>query len=155
MVDGVRIAEARDRDTLLRLMKEFYAETETPFDAEQTAQAFDTILGDERIGRVWVLTRSGSVAGYAVMTVGFSMEYGGRDAFLDDLFVRKAHRGFGLGRLAIEVILDECRKLGVRALHLEVDRQNAVAKELYHRFGFVDHDRQLMTVTIDTHRHAF
>jgi ribosomal protein S18 acetylase RimI-like enzyme len=33
----------------------------------------------------------------------------------------------------------------VRALHLEVDHTNEAARRLYRRWGFVEHDRYLMT----------
>ncbi len=130
------------------MMAEFYAESAIPFAYEQSAQAFAAILVDDGLGRVWIFERGGSAAGYAVLTFGFSMEYGGRDAFLDDLFVREKHRGGGLGRTAMELILDECAKRSVKAIHLEVGRNNVAAKELYRRFGFVDHDLQLMTVRL-------
>ncbi len=45
----------------------------------------------------------------------------------------------------LEVLFDECRKRGVRAVHLEVDRGNMPAKALYHKFGFHDHDNQLLS----------
>jgi ribosomal protein S18 acetylase RimI-like enzyme len=145
---AIRPAGPGDRDTLVELMTEFYAETATPFDPDRTVRAFETLLGDASRGRAWILERYGSAAGYAVLAVGFSMEYGGRDAFLDDLFVREEHRGRGLGRAAMQAVLAECERRGVRALHLEVARDNTAAKELYRRFGFADHDRQLMTVRL-------
>jgi len=132
-------------------MAEFYAESVTPFARHQSAQAFTEILTDEGVGLVWIFERGGSAAGYAVLTFGFSMEYGGRDAFLDDLFVREKHRGYGLGRAAMELVLDVCAKRGVRAVHLEVGRDNVAAKELYRRFGFVDHDLQMMTFRLTPH----
>ncbi len=38
-----------------------------------------------------------------------------------------------------------CRELGVRALHLEVERENVEAQALYRRIGYKDHDRYLLT----------
>ncbi|HYS78429.1 MAG TPA: hypothetical protein VEO94_06295 [Candidatus Dormibacteraeota bacterium] len=35
--------------------------------------------------------------------------------------------------------------IGVRALHLEMERGNVAAQALYRRHGFADHDRYLMT----------
>ncbi|NIO00743.1 MAG: GNAT family N-acetyltransferase [Candidatus Latescibacteria bacterium] len=97
MTPRVRPATPGDRDLLVKMMEEFYAESGTPFETDRTIRAFDGILQDERIGRVWILERRGTAAGYVVLTVGFSMEYSGRDAFIDDLFVRREHRGYGLG----------------------------------------------------------
>jgi ribosomal protein S18 acetylase RimI-like enzyme len=68
-------------------------------------------------------------------------------ALLDlmELFVSPSHRGRGLGRRALEEIDEACRELGVRALHLEVEKDNFPAAELYRQRGFEDHDRRLMT----------
>ncbi len=148
MTHRIRTAGPSDRDTLVELMREFYAESKTPFETGQTIRAFEKILRDDTLGRIWILERNGSAAGYAVLTFGFSMEYGGRDAFVDDLFVRVEHRCRGLGRAAMEAMMGECGKRGVRALHLEVARDNLAAKQLYRRFGFKDNDRQLMTVRL-------
>ena len=149
MSQMVRRAEITDHDLLVTMMREFYAESGTPFPEEQANQAFSELLRDKALGRIWVLERNGVAVGYAVLTLGYSMEYGGRDAFIDDLFVRREHRGCGLGRAAMKAIVKECRARQVRALHLEVARENIEAKKLYGQFGFRDYERQLMTVHLN------
>ena len=59
--------------------------------------------------------------GYLVLTIGYSLERGGRDAFIDELYVRAERRGRGLGALAVATAEAAARRLGVRAVHLEVD----------------------------------
>jgi ribosomal protein S18 acetylase RimI-like enzyme len=76
------------------------------------------------------------------------MEYGGRDAFIDDLFIRPAFRGKGLGRSALAEVRSAALSLGVRALHLEVGRDNSAAQALYRRAGFEDSGRQLLTLRL-------
>ena len=144
----VRLATPADRDGLVQLMAEFYAESSEPFDAGLSAEAFDRILGDDGLGGVWLLEAKEETAGYVVMTLGYSMEYSGRDAFVDDLFIRAPYRRQGLGREAMNAVMEECRRRGVRAIHLEVDRQNLAAKELYRQFGFEDKERQLLTANL-------
>jgi ribosomal protein S18 acetylase RimI-like enzyme len=146
--ERVRWATPADRVLLVELMAEFYAESGEPFDTGRSALAFDRILGDEALGRVWLLEVGGEPAGYVVMTLGFSMEYSGRDAFVDDLFIRASYRRRGLGREAMDAVMEECRRRGVQALHLEVDRQNLAAKELYRQLGFKDKERQLLTAEL-------
>ena len=46
---------------------------------------------------------------------------------------------------AIRFVEDACRDLGVEALHLEVERGNTRAQTVYHKAGFADHDRYLLT----------
>ncbi|MDB6031743.1 MAG: family N-acetyltransferase, partial [Verrucomicrobiales bacterium] len=38
-----------------------------------------------------------------------------------------------------------CHGEGITAVHLEVDRSNSRAQELYRKAGYADHDRFLLT----------
>lgn len=142
----VRRAELRDLDILVELMADFYAESATPFETERATCAFEILLQDYNLGSAFIIERNNTIAGYAVITVGFSMEHYGHNAFLDDLYIRSDHRDKGLGRSAMEFILKECRRRDILALHLEVARDNIAAKKLYRSFGFIDFERQLMTL---------
>jgi ribosomal protein S18 acetylase RimI-like enzyme len=81
------------------------------------------------------------------------MEYGGRSAFVDDLFVRPAARQRGVGRALVERARAICEALGIRAMHLEVARENAPAQALYRAVGFESTDRQLLTLGIAAATH--
>ncbi len=139
---SIRRADPSDVELLVQLMAEFYSESGYDLDQDRAASAFGDLLSDPSLGRVWIL---GESVGYVVLTLGYSMEYGGRDAFVDDLFVRKAHRRAGLGSAVSETVLDECREQGVKAIHLVVGRDNVAAQALYRKFRFADNDRQLLT----------
>lgn len=78
------------------------------------------------------------------------MEYGGLDAFIDDLFIRPDHRRHGLARGAIRALLNECELRGVLAVHVEVGHDNVAAKALYSIYGLnlADDGRQLLTVLL-------
>jgi len=141
----VEIAAAPAAPAVLDLMERFYAEDRYPFDREKARAALEPFLADPALGRAWLFKDGGAAVGYFVLTLGWSLEYGGRDAFVDELFVSPSHRGRGLGRRALEVIDEACRELGVHALHLEVEKNNVRAAELYRKRGFEDHDRRLMT----------
>jgi ribosomal protein S18 acetylase RimI-like enzyme len=137
-----------DVERLVALMGEFYAEAGYAFDTPRATETFAQLLRDERLGRVWLIEDRGVVAGYMVVTLGFSMEYGGLDAFLDDLYIRPAHRGAGLGSRAVAEARDFCARRGVRALHLEAEQGNATALGLYRRAGFEGNHRQLLTLRL-------
>ena len=154
MHPAIRLATRNDIPLLVELMHEFYAESHVRLDRHGASATFAELLADPARGAVWLLTAGSEAAGYVVLTVGFSMEYGGRDAFVDDLFVRPAFRRQGFGRAALATLLAECERRGVRAVHLEVGRDNPAAKALYGRFGFRDNDRQLLTVRLPRDTHA-
>lgn len=140
-----RIAAPADLDVLIRFVRGLYAHDDIPLHEPTAHRALDDLIRDPSLGRVWVIERAGRPIGYVVLTFGYSLEYGGRDAFVDELFVDERHRGRGAGTAALRFVAAQCRSVGVRALHLEVDRPNMTAQRLYRREGFEDHDRYLMT----------
>jgi GNAT superfamily N-acetyltransferase len=145
---SLKPASRGDAALLVDLMAEFYAESHHPLNREQAREAFHALLADDRLGRVWLIRLDGQDVGYVVLTLGFSMEYGGRDGVVDDLFIRAPFRGAGLGTAAVEEVRRVATELGVRALHLMVDQENVPAQTVYRRAGFVPADLQLLTLKL-------
>lgn len=54
------------------------------------------------------------------------------------LFVRRAYRGFGLGRLLVEQIMSEARLAGYNTMLLDTLSDMEAARALYHEAGFVE-----------------
>ena len=149
-----RVANASDVGALGALMVEFYAEagfTLPPAAAERT---FAALLAAPSLGQIWLLEVDGHAAGFVVLTVSFSMEYGGLRGFVDDFFVPKQFRRRGLGRLALQAVKDECMRRGVRALLVETGPTNEAALSVYRRAGFVDTDHALLKVELREALHA-
>ncbi|NJM68525.1 MAG: GNAT family N-acetyltransferase [Acaryochloris sp. RU_4_1] len=136
-----------DIPCLVQMMAEFYAESDYPLDREWATNSFTMILNRPDFGSVWLLRQQGSVAGYLVLTVCFSMEYGGLNGFIDDLFVRSQYRRCGVASEGLSLLVAECRRRDVRALHVEVAPSNVPANATYTKFGLAlprDH-RQTLT----------
>lgn len=144
----MRSAALEDVPRLVALMTEFYDEAATPLDATRAAEAFTALLAGDRLGHVWLIQANKNDIGYVVVTFSYSMEFGGRNAFLDDLFIQAPFRGAGLGTAVLNEVRAFCVEQGVRALHLETGRDNAAAQALYRRAGFKDSDRQLLTLVL-------
>jgi GNAT superfamily N-acetyltransferase len=142
---SVREATPGDIPRLVSLMAEFYAESDYPLPTEAATRAFASLLDDTRLGRVWLIEADGEPAGYVVLTVGYSMEFGGLRGFVDDLFVRAAYRGRGLASAVLAEVRRTAEALGVRALLVEVGPDNDRARRVYTRSGFVDSGRLLLT----------
>jgi GNAT superfamily N-acetyltransferase len=143
-----RPAVASDVDALLRLQAAYYADDGYPFVEVEARACWQGLLDEPHYGRAWVAAHDDRLVGYAVLTFGYSLEYRGRDAFVDELYVAPEWRGQGLAREALSVIEAACLEADVRALHLEVERDKETARGLYRRWGFVEHDRVLMTKPI-------
>jgi diamine N-acetyltransferase len=139
-----KAAESFDINTILILMQEFYEIEHLTFDHNSCAAITD-LLNNKSFGGVWLIQHQTEAIGYVVLTIGYSLEFHGRDAFIDELYIRANYRGQGIGTQALEYMQEVCRSLGIKALHLEVDRVNTKAQKLYHSLGFKDHDRYLLT----------
>jgi diamine N-acetyltransferase len=139
-----------DIEALIPMMIDFYAHEGLPFDESIARRALAGVIGDGTLGRVFLILSENKVVGYAVLTFGYSLEFHGRDAFVDELYLLDEYRGQGIGKRALEFLTEVCAENGVSALHLEVERSNASAQAVYRKFGFKDHDRYLMTKWINT-----
>jgi GNAT superfamily N-acetyltransferase len=147
----IRTAKETDLECLLALMKEYYAYDRHHFDARIARQAMLRLLKNRELGTVLLITDGKEPVGYLVLALGYSLEYGGRDAFIDEFFVLEHHRGKGLGKMALRRARRIAKQYGVKAMHLEVTRHNSSVIDIYRRDGFVDHDRYLMTKRIQSH----
>lgn len=145
----IKRADSGDVPALVDLMEAFYSEAGFPLDRSWATAAFEALLACESRGAVWLAIDDGSPVGHVVLTVRFSMEYGGLDAFIDDLFVQPGHRRAGVAAAALATLFDECRRRGVRAVHVEVGEDNIPAQRLYERFGLVPRTDRRQTRTVE------
>lgn len=109
------------------------------------APALRRLIGDAALGVVGMVEVDARVAGYFIVTWGFDLEWGGRDAFLTDLYLEPGHRGAGLGARALAAVEDVARAGGAAALHLMVRPENEPAVRLYTRGGFRSPPRTLLS----------
>ncbi len=145
----LRIERARreDLEPLLEMARRFHAEDGHALGAEGEA-AIARILEGEPMARCWIVRRDATPVGYLVLTLGYSVEYGGRDGFIDDLYLVEEARGQGLGRKLLDFAIEQARALGIGTLHLEVDPENDSADRLYRRRGFSETGRRLMRLRL-------
>ena len=150
MTTATRNATLNDIPALVDMMQEFYAEADYSLDRQWAAASFSTLLQDDSLGAAWVIVHDSEPAGYVVLTMRFSMEYGGLDAFIDDLFIRPSYRRRGLGRVALKALFEECERRQVLAVHVEVGHDNVAAKALYLSYGLElgGDGRQKLTVRL-------
>jgi ribosomal protein S18 acetylase RimI-like enzyme len=141
----VEIAAVRPDDAavLVMLARAFHGEEGRTLDAAGET-ALVAIAEGEPLARAWLVRDGDRPVGYLVITLGFSVEYGGRDGFIDDLYLAPEVRGAGLGRRLLAFALAEAERLGVRTLHLEVEVENERATRLYRAGGFEETGRRLM-----------
>lgn len=141
-------ANINDGPVLLGMMKDFYAIDDYPFDLDRNHAIFENLIAHPEWGRIWLCRISTDVVAYFVVTFGFSFEYGGRDAIIDELYICKAYRNKGLGARILNFIEEESRILGINTLHLEVEDTNKVGWRLYENQGFTGKNRKFLSKSI-------
>lgn len=130
MVD-IRRAGPPDLDTLVELHREFCSMDDHPFDPQRAHAAFAPLLPDDTHGVVWIVDEP---AAYAVVTWGWSVEAGGAEAVLDELFVTARDRG--VGAAVVSHLLADGRRRGLARIFLETEAANDRVREFYRRHGF-------------------
>jgi ribosomal protein S18 acetylase RimI-like enzyme len=143
----VESARLHDQDAIVPLMIEFNRAEGIAWRAELMTAALRRLLCEPELGLV-VVARDGEsrvLAGYAVATFGYDLEFAGRDAFVTELFVSEPLRRQGLGRALLASLMDALRARTVMAVHLMVRPDNAPARALYENLGFALSPRVMLT----------
>jgi len=132
--------------SVLALSRAMNEEDGHPIDGAGEAAIRLLCLGD-MAARCWLARRAtdGKAVGYIVLTLGFSIEHGGRDGFIDEIYVIPAMRGQGVARRMLRIAEEAARVLSVHTLHLEVETQNKTAQALYRKSGWRDTNRKLLS----------
>ncbi len=146
---SLHLATAEDAPKLLPLVASFHLDQGFRTDPAHQEAAILPLLDGSPHGAIWLIGPRRAPVGYIAVSFGWSVEYGGMDAIVDELFVRPAVRGRGMAGEAIYALGQALKQSTIKALHLEVDRSNDAAMRLYERSGFVPRDGYLyMTRTL-------
>jgi ribosomal protein S18 acetylase RimI-like enzyme len=146
----LKLAQIEHQETLLVVMSEFYAHFNYPFEVTKQRKILEKFLTNRHLGTVWLIENSAEeCVGYLALTYGFTFEYGGRDAFIDEFFIREKFRNSGLGAWVLHEIQNKMAILGLNALHLHTESYNQNAKRLYESVGFRDFKRSTLTFLKD------
>ncbi len=140
----VKIGQNGDSSTLLDMMADLNAIEGIPFSRSKFGRVLKQLLADSSLGLVPLFLVKREIVGYAVVTYNFDLEWGGRDAFITEFYIKPEHRGRGYGALAMVLLEKLARRNKVKALHLGVRRENVGACRLYEKAGFTYWTRRVM-----------
>lgn len=129
----IRLFTPADRALFLAMSEEFYTSPAVSHDIPRSyhAPAFDEALKGELLIGI-MLESEGVPAGYALLQRTYSREAGGICLWIDEVYLRPAFRGKGLGH----ELFAYAETLGASRLRLEVEPANVRAKKLYEALGF-------------------
>lgn len=103
--------------------------------------AIDGVFADDRRGFFLLALRDAEPAGVAYVSLAWSVEHGGKSAWLEELYVLPQWRDQRVGTAMLNSAIEEARLRGCASLDLEVESAHARAEHLYARHGFIRHSR--------------
>jgi ribosomal protein S18 acetylase RimI-like enzyme len=127
-------------DKLVALVASFHAESGIESTEESRLAGVAPLLDGIPHGCAYLIGPPRAPIGYIVICFGWSVEFGGLDAVIDELYIRPGVRGRGMASEALIALPRALAEAGLRAIHLEVDKTNAPAMKLYRRAGFEARD---------------
>lgn len=135
-------------NAITQMMSDFYAIDNYPINIEVSKKLFQEFIHNENLGKAWLILEEDEIVGYVILTFVFSFEYGGKIAFIDELYLKESARGKGIGNKTIKFIKSESTKLSLKLLYLEVENHNEKAQKLYLAHDFAIHNRKLLKYKI-------
>lgn len=130
-------------------MRDFSLEVSAPLSISHIQAALEPLLADAAIGDVW-LVEGEEVLGYLVITWGWGIESGGREALIDEIYVAPSHRGLGLASALVQVSLEKAKTMNTKAVFLETESDNPQSRDLYERLGFKAESSVWMRALLET-----
>ena len=139
----IRRAVGDDADVIAEMARTFHAEDGHPLSDLGLTAVMAMLDPDFDQGVILILEVEGEIAGYGMLSFGYGIEHGGRETFVEDIFVRSAWRNCGCGTVLLEALEAHARLAGCKAVLLEVMPNNP-AEHLYRRAGYGDRGSFLM-----------
>jgi ribosomal protein S18 acetylase RimI-like enzyme len=140
LVTALTLAKPDDLERILPLVAAFHAEGEIGTDEATRRAAILPLLEGSPHGAVYIIGPARAPIGYAVISFGWSIEFGGLDGFLDEIYIRPGVRGRGIGTEVLNALPKALGGAGMKAVHLEVHRGNDKARALYAALRFEPRD---------------
>ncbi|WIY24977.1 GNAT family N-acetyltransferase [Parasedimentitalea psychrophila] len=144
MSAALHLAKPDDLNKVLALVEAFHQEMGIASTEDSRRAAIEPLLNGIPYGAVYLAGPTRAPIGYTVVTFSWSVEFGGMDGSIDELYVRPAVRRRGIATEVLITLPKTLAEAGIKALHLDVDREDQSAQRLYARTRFKPQDRYML-----------
>ncbi|MDQ2699804.1 MAG: GNAT family N-acetyltransferase [Actinomycetota bacterium] len=133
---GCRNATPDDATSIAQMLHDFNVEYEEPSPGPSVLEP--RIRGFIREGPKHFLLADDDVGvqGFAQFDFHVSVWSDGPILFLDELYVKPTHRGYGLGKMMMETMVSIARERGASGMEVVTGEDDTAARGLYESFGF-------------------
>ena len=149
MTTALSLARPDDLDRLLPLVAAFHDEAGIVQSDSTRRAALLPMLEGSPHGVTYLIGPGRAPIGYIVISFGWSVEFGGLDGYVDEFYIRPGVRRRGIGSEVMVSLPKALAGAGLKALHLEVRRDNEKVRALYRKLRFEPRDAySLMTCAL-------
>ena len=131
----IRAISSQDKEKVLEMMRIFYASpavlsngSEEIFEAD-----VENCINDCPFLEGYVFEKDGEILGYAMVAKSFSTEFGKPCIWIEDLYLKDAYRGLGIGGQFFRFIENKYKNVIFR---LEAEEENERAVHVYKKCGY-------------------
>lgn len=134
---NLSIARKKDLELVMGLIKNYhdYEGIEGSHSSLQAA-VYPLLKKANELGCILLIQLNDQTIGYLALCFGYSIEFGGRDAFIDEFFIIEKYRGKKYGTSILEQCANLAKKIGINALHAEAKEGKNATVSLYEKCGF-------------------
>ena len=137
----LRPATMAELPVLTRFIQRYFAFDHLDFNGKAIRSGLRQLLKNRSIGQAFLVINQTKACGYTILIDSFDLEFGGRVAFVTDLYLEPAYRRRGIGTEIFKQLERFSRENGVKTIELQAERKNRAALSFYRRLGFRRHDR--------------
>ena len=141
---ALTLARPDNIDRLLRLVADFHLEEGITQDDETRRVALMPLLEGSPHGAIYLIGPGRAPIGYVILSFGWSVEFAGLDGMIDEIYIRPGVRGRGIGSEVLNSLPKALAGAGLKALHLEVGRDNERARKLYQKLKFTPRENYML-----------
>lgn len=131
----IRKMEARDKEAVLAMMRIFYASDAvlTNGSEEIFQKDIENCVGENPYVEGYIMEEGEAMQGYAMIAKSYSTEFGKPCIWIEDIYIKEAYRGKGIGSRFLSYIT---QKYPDAIYRLEVEAENQQAIGVYEKSGF-------------------
>lgn len=136
MSTNIHLCGPDDAEVLLTMIAAFHKEIGIETTEEVRQASIAPILQGSPLAVAYIFGPKTAPVGYLIISFGWSLELGGMDGFLDEIWIRPNVRKRGIGQEVLDSVIKALKGAGLKAIHLEVNRDDGATQNLYKGIGF-------------------